>query len=61
MPSSSQAQHNFMEMLAHNAGQARKHGVPASVAKEFVSADKKSGKFRGKKRKKQPYHAGGKR
>lgn len=49
MSSESQAQHNFMEMLAHNRNMAHKKGVPVKVAKEFVAADKKSGKFRKKK------------
>lgn len=52
MPSTSQAQHNFMEMLAHNRNEAHKHGVPTRVAREFVAADKKSGKFRKKSKSK---------
>lgn len=39
MPSSSQKQHNLMEMVAHNPAAAQRAGVPESVAKEFVKAD----------------------
>lgn len=40
MPSRSKRQHNYMEMVAHDPGAARRTGTPASVAKEFVAADK---------------------
>lgn len=40
MPSKSQAQHNLMEGAAHSPAFAKKVGVPQSVGKEFVSADK---------------------
>lgn len=50
MPSSSRKQHNFMEMLAHNPDLARKKGPTVKVAKEFVAADKATGKFRKKKK-----------
>lgn len=40
MPSKSQAQHNLMEMAAHNPGAAKRTGVPQSVAQDFVHADK---------------------
>jgi hypothetical protein len=40
MPSTSKAQHNFMEMIAHNPGAARKRGPSKKVAEEFVRADK---------------------
>lgn len=50
MPSKTARQHRYMEMLAHNPGSAKKKGGPSrKVAKEFVEADKKSGKFRKKK------------
>ena len=41
MPSTSQAQHNFMEMIAHG-GHPRggKRGPSVAVAKDFVAADK---------------------
>lgn len=41
MPSKSQKQHNLMQMAA--AGKSTK--VPASVAKEFLGADKRLGKY----------------
>ena len=40
MPSTSKAQHNFMEAIAHNPSFARKAGVPQSVGKDFSAADK---------------------
>lgn len=40
MPSVSQAQHNFMEAVAHDPEFAKKAGVPQSVGKDFEQADK---------------------
>lgn len=40
MPSKSKAQHNFMAAVAHSPSFAKKAGVPVSVGKEFVTADK---------------------
>jgi len=40
MPSSSKAQHNFMEAIAHSPSFAKKVGVPQSVGKDFSNADK---------------------
>jgi hypothetical protein len=40
MPSTSKKQHNFMEMIAHDPKMAKKVGVPQSVGKDFVAADK---------------------
>jgi hypothetical protein len=40
MPSVSKKQHNFMEMIAHSPKMAKKAGVPQSVGKDFVAADK---------------------
>lgn len=40
MPSTSAKQHRFMEMVAHNPAAAKRVGVPQSVGKEFVNADK---------------------
>ena len=40
MPSVSKKQHNLMEGVAHNPSFAKKVGIPQSVGKEFVSADK---------------------
>lgn len=39
MPSVSQAQHNFMEAVAHDPEFARKAGVPQAVGKDFEKAD----------------------
>ncbi len=47
MPSKSRRQHNLMEAAAHGAPWAKRL-VPAKVANDFVSADKASGKFKGK-------------
>ena len=40
MPSVSGKQHRFMEMVAHNPAAAKRVGVPQSVGKDFVAADK---------------------
>jgi len=40
MPSKSQAQHNFMEMVAHDPAAAKRVGVPQSVGQDFSKADK---------------------
>ncbi len=40
MPSVSKKQHNFMAAVANNPSFAKKAGVPASVGKEFINADK---------------------
>ena len=40
MPSKSKAQHNLMEGVAHSAAFAKKVGIPMSVGKDFVTADK---------------------
>lgn len=50
MPSKSQAQHNFMEMMAHNPEKAKGKHVPKKVAKEFVKADKKDKSYKGHKK-----------
>lgn len=54
MPSVSQKQHNFMEMVAHDPKAARRTGVAASVGKDFVEADKSQGKA---KQKRKPMYA----
>lgn len=41
MPSKSAKQARFMQAAAHNPEFAKKAGVPVSVAKEFVAADKR--------------------
>lgn len=48
MPSKSAKQHRAMEAAAHGRSTL---GIPKSVGKEFVAADKKKGK-KGKKRRK---------
>lgn len=40
MPSSSQRQHNLMAMVANDPAAAKRTGIPQSVGKEFVKADK---------------------
>jgi hypothetical protein len=40
MPSTSKKQHNFMAAIANSPSFAKKTGVPQSVGKEFVTADK---------------------
>jgi hypothetical protein len=40
MPSTSKKQHNFMAAIAHSPSFAKKAGVPVSVGKGFVTADK---------------------
>jgi hypothetical protein len=40
MPSASKKQHNFMAAVANSPSFAKKAGVPQSVGKEFVTADK---------------------
>lgn len=51
MPSKSPAQARLMAAAAHNPKFAKRVGVPRGVAKEFNSADTKTGILR-KKRKK---------
>ena len=40
MPSTSKKQNNFMAAIAHSPSFAKKAGVPTSVGKDFVTADK---------------------
>ena len=40
MPSTSKKQHKFMVAVANNPAFAKKAGVPQSVGKEFLTADK---------------------
>jgi hypothetical protein len=40
MPSTSGKQHRFMEAVDHDPAFAKKVGVPQSVGKDFVVADK---------------------
>lgn len=41
MPSKSKKQHDFMQAVAHSLSFAKKAGVPQSVGKEYVEADKR--------------------
>ena len=40
MPSKSKEQHNLMAMVANNPAAAKRVGIPQSVGKEFMQADK---------------------
>lgn len=51
MPSVSKRQHNLMAMVAHDPAAAKRVGIPQSVGKDFVAADK--GKKFGSKPKQQ--------
>lgn len=39
-----------MKAVAHSPEFAKKAGVPQAVGKDFADADKKAGKFKGKKK-----------
>lgn len=43
MPSTSQKQHNLMEMVAHDPAKAKQLGIPQSVGMDFEKADKAAG------------------
>lgn len=45
MPSKSQKQHDFMKIASKNKDFADKNNISQDVAKEFVDADKKVGKY----------------
>lgn len=45
MPSKSQKQHNLMAAAANSEKAAKKTGVPQSVAREYLAADKSAGKY----------------
>jgi len=47
VPSVSKKQHNFMAAVANNPGFAKKAGVPQSVGKEFIRADKNAARKSG--------------
>jgi hypothetical protein len=42
MPSTSDKQHRTMEAAAHDPAFAKKEGIPQSVARDFVAADKRA-------------------
>jgi len=46
MPSKSKKQAKFMRAVAHSRKFAKKVGVPMSVGKKFVAADKRKAKRR---------------
>lgn len=46
MPSASLKQHRLMLAAAHNPEFAKKVGVPQSVGKDFMEADKAKGIFK---------------
>lgn len=45
MPSTSYKQHRLMEAVKHSPEFAKKVGIPQSVGRDFVAADKAQGKF----------------
>jgi hypothetical protein len=45
MPSVSQKQHNFFNMVKHSPQMQRETGVPKKVADEFLQADKRAGLY----------------
>lgn len=45
MPSKNEKQHRLMEAVKHNPKFAKKVGIPQSVGRDFVAADKRAGKF----------------
>ena len=59
MPSKSQAQHNLMEMVAHNPAAAKRLKIPQSVGKEFVGADMKRATYMRYKRKRKEHDGRG--
>lgn len=48
MPSKSKKQAKLMQAVAHNKKFAKKVGMPQSVGKEFVAADKRKKKYKKK-------------
>ena len=40
MPSKSKAQHNLMAMVAHDPKAAKRMGIPQSVGRDYIKADK---------------------
>lgn len=48
MPSKSKAQAHLMQAVAHNPSFAKKAGIPVSVGKDFVAADKKVSQVKSK-------------
>lgn len=60
MPSSSRAQHNFMQAIAHGwKPSGMKHPPSMTVAQDFVKADKRAGKYQKRKPRKTVMQGGG--
>lgn len=59
MPSKSKSQHNLMAMVAHDPKAAKRVGIPQSVGRDYVEADK-GRKFGDSKMKTKKYAEGGK-
>jgi hypothetical protein len=51
MPSKTKKQARFMQAVAHGFQPKYKKGPSVKVAKEFLEADRREGKYQGKKRK----------
>lgn len=49
MPSVSRLQHRFMEIAKHDKQFAEQHHIPQKVAREFVEADKREGRYQDSK------------
>jgi hypothetical protein len=49
MPSRTKKQARTMRAAKHNPALAKKLGIPQAVAADFVAADKKKGKRKGKR------------
>jgi hypothetical protein len=50
MPSVSKKQHNLMQAVAHGWKPKYQKGPSKAVAEEFLAADKREGKYQGKRR-----------
>lgn len=50
MPSKSKKQHDLMAAVAHNPEFAAKAGIPQKVGRDYLVADAKAGKYKGKKK-----------
>jgi len=49
MPSKSKKQHDLMQAVAHSLEFAKKVGIPQSVGKDYIEADKKKSQYKKKK------------
>ena len=56
MPSKSRAQHNLMEMVAHDPEAAQRLGIPQSVGRDFVTADQTSRSWKKRRKVAQALH-----